>query len=126
VSSYKVEESEKPVTDQSLIREVFPSHGPKRLAHLMMVPVNTARHWCYRRLSAARRHELALMLLAEMNEQDRRRAEVRRQLEAIAHGESAERMGDPSGGEVDRVAGGDPLAPGYPAAGAGDGGKEPG
>lgn len=72
-----------PVTDQSLIRAVFPKDAPKRIARLMAVPLETARHWCYRNLSDARRHELALKLLQQLDEDDRRRQEVRQQLKRI-------------------------------------------
>lgn len=85
---------ESPVTDQALIREVFPNAWPKRLAKLMDVPVHTARHWFYARMSNARRRDLAIKLLQEMDEDDRRRErhelrrqEVRRQLQQIAGGD---------------------------------------
>lgn len=85
---------DKLVTDQAIIREVLPNNWPKRVARLLSVPVRTAKHWVYVRVGEARRAELACQLLAVMDEQDRRRAELRRQLEAMAHGESAEGMAD--------------------------------
>ena len=72
---------------QGLIREVFPAHSAKRLARLMGVPLDTARHWLYRNLSNSRRRELAEKLLRQLDEDDRRRAEARRQLQRIVNGE---------------------------------------
>lgn len=40
-------------------------HWVKRLARMMSVPHETARHWAFRRLPDARRKEIALALLAE-------------------------------------------------------------
>jgi len=40
-------------------------HWVKRLARLMGVPTETARHWAFRRLPDARRKEIALALVAE-------------------------------------------------------------
>jgi hypothetical protein len=40
-------------------------HWVKRLARLMGVPHETARHWAFRRLPDARRKEIALALIAE-------------------------------------------------------------
>ncbi len=97
MSSHRTYEPD--VTDQALIREVFPAHGPKLLARLMAVPVNTAHHWLYVHLSASRRRELALKLLAELDQQDRRRADVRQQLETIAYGERGE-VGGARAGEA--------------------------
>jgi hypothetical protein len=90
------------VSDQALIREVLPNNWPKRVARLLSVPVRTAKHWVYVRVGATRRAELACELLAVMDEQDRRRAELRRQLEAMAHGESAERVAEPAMGMAGR------------------------
>src|SRR5690348_69816 len=67
-------------SDESVIRGVLPRNGPKLLARLMSVPVETARHWYYRTLSAARRQELALRLLDELDRQDRIRAAYREHL----------------------------------------------
>jgi hypothetical protein len=82
------------VSDQALIREVLPNNWPKRVARLMAVPTATAKHWVYVRIGTGRRAEVARQMLAVMDEQDRRRAVVRRQLEAIAYGEGAEGVGD--------------------------------
>ena len=68
------------VTDESVIRAALPYHGPKRLATLMAVPVETARHWYYKRLSSARRKELAQALLDEMDRQEVQRSALRRRL----------------------------------------------
>ena len=76
-----------------LIRAVYPRDTMKRLARLMNVPLDTARHWLYRHFSAERRRELCLKLIAELNEQDRRREAVRTQLNAIAGGANAQ-VGD--------------------------------
>jgi len=40
-------------------------HWVKRLARLMNVPHETARHWAFRRIPDARRKEIALALIAE-------------------------------------------------------------
>ena len=82
MTSPKLDESQV-LTDQELIREIFPHSAPKRIARLMRVPLETARHWCYRHLSNARRQELAVKLLQELDAKDRRRDAIRRQLELI-------------------------------------------
>ena len=116
MSSHKMGESPvsaEAVIDAALLREVLPRHGPKRLARLMAVPVDTARHWFYRHLSAARCHELALKLLTELDEQDRRREAVRRRLEIVAAGTGT------ADAEMDRVlAGADRASARLAAAGA--------
>ncbi len=99
------------LTDQTLIREVVPSHGAKLLARLMMVPVNTAHHWLYVKLCAARRRELALKLIAELDQQERRRQEVRRQLEAIVHGGEPVEVGGAWPGEAAHGAAMPPTRP---------------
>jgi hypothetical protein len=71
---------ERGVTDESIIRAALPYHGPKRLARLMAVPIETARHWYYKHMSSARRRELAMALLAEMDAQEVERGAVRRRL----------------------------------------------
>jgi hypothetical protein len=72
------------MTDAAVIRAVYPSGTMKRLARLMGVPLDTARHWLFRKVSAARRRELALALLRELDEQDRNeRAAARAQLRAM-------------------------------------------
>ena len=40
-------------------------HWVKRLARIMGVPQETARHWAFRRVPDARRKEIALALIAE-------------------------------------------------------------
>ncbi len=72
---------------RALVREVFPTNGAKRLARLMGVPLDTAKHWMYRNLSNARRRELAEKLLLQLDEDDRRRDETRRTLRRIADGD---------------------------------------
>src|SRR4249920_1627847 len=84
------------MSEAELIRAVFPRHTMKLLARLFGVPIDTSRHWLYRHFSVARRPELAVRLLAVMDQQDRRRAVVRRQLEAIAYGEGAKGVGNDS------------------------------
>lgn len=86
----------------AVVHAVYPGHALKRLAGVMSAPVPTVRHWLYRHVSASRRRELALALLAELDRQDAERANVRRQLGVWAAG---------AGDEMDRV-----LA--EPAAGA--------
>src|SRR5258707_884291 len=68
------------VTEADAIRAVYPRHAMKRLALVMCVPIDTARHWLFRRFSASRRRELALALLVEMDAQDAEREAIRRQL----------------------------------------------
>lgn len=68
------------MTEAEVIRGIYPRHPMKRLAHTMRVPVDTARHWLYRRFSSDRRCELARALLAEMDRQDVSRTAWRRQL----------------------------------------------
>ena len=89
---------EKEMTEADCIREVYPRYAAmKMLARLMDAPLDTARHWLFRKFTAsvARRRELALGLLKEMDEQDQRRAGVRRQLQvwAHAHGAGVEELG---------------------------------
>ena len=78
-----------PVNDGSVIRAVLPAggNGPKRLARLMSVPVETARCWYYRHLSSSRRREVAAALLAEMDKQDVERSALRRRLAEWASGD---------------------------------------
>ncbi|HEX3884774.1 MAG TPA: hypothetical protein VHW66_19125 [Stellaceae bacterium] len=68
------------VSEAAIVRAVYPRHPMKRLAGAMSVPLDTARHWLYRRLSGARRRELALVLLAELDRQDVERSSIRRRL----------------------------------------------
>ena len=73
------------VSEAAVIHAVLPRHSAKRLARLMSVPLETARSWLYRNLSSARRRELALALLAELDRQDaEERADARRQLKEMA------------------------------------------
>ena len=55
--------------DMTAVTARFPPelchHWVKRLANLMGVPPETARHWAFRRLPDARRKEIALALIAE-------------------------------------------------------------
>lgn len=62
------------------IRAVWPRDTMKLLARSMDVPLDTARHWLYREMSAKRRRELALALLAEMDAQEVGRSALRRRL----------------------------------------------
>ncbi len=77
-------EKGKSVTDQSLIREVFPRHTYKRLALLCRVPLCTASHWAKVKLSSYRRAEVALLMLEEFDRETERRAEIRRRLCVMA------------------------------------------
>lgn len=62
------------------LQTVYPGCGTKRLARRMGRPLATVRDWTYRRLSSARRAELARALLAEMDTQDVERTALRRRL----------------------------------------------
>jgi hypothetical protein len=93
------------MNDQAIMRGVLPHNGPKRLSRLMSVPVETARCWFYRNLSSSRRRELALRLLAELDEQDRQRAAIREHLERMA-GKDVE-VGSARGSVAMQEAGGD-------------------
>jgi len=73
-------EKGKTVTDQSLIREVFPRHTYKRLALLCRVPLATAAHWAKVKVSSYRRSEIFLRLLEEHDRETERRAEIRQRL----------------------------------------------
>lgn len=68
------------MTDAAVIRAVYPRHTMKRLAAAMNIPIDTARHWLFRKVSAERRRDLALALLAEMDRQDAERRLLRRTL----------------------------------------------
>lgn len=72
------------MNDQMAIRGVLPDNGPKRLARLLGAPFETARYFFYKHLSAARRREVALALLAEMDRQERSRAAIRQHLLEMA------------------------------------------
>lgn len=101
------------MNDVAAIRMVFPKHPTKMLSAIMGVPIGTAREWLYRRFSASRRRELAVALLAEMDEQDRRRAALRTHLKRLAgDGDDAEMGGVLAGGSVQddrRTEGGAPA-----------------
>lgn len=71
-------------THEAVIRAVLPRNGPKLLSRLIDSPIETARHYYYKHLSAARRREVALALLAEMDEQDRKREALRQHLQSMA------------------------------------------
>lgn len=81
--------------DAAVIRQVMPRETVKRLARLMAVPLGTAHEWVYRNLSAARRRELAVALLAEMDRQDQSRAAIRQRLEQVV---TDHEMGGAGGG----------------------------
>lgn len=75
------------VTDAALIRAALPGNTRKRLARLMGVSPNTAKHWLYSGPGRDRARELARVLLDEMDREDRTtRAAARRQLTVIAGG----------------------------------------
>ena len=74
------------VNDAAAMRAVYPRHTMKRLAVAMNVPLDTARHWLFRKMSDGRRRELALMLLKEMDEQEVERTAVRYRLAQWAAG----------------------------------------
>jgi hypothetical protein len=87
MSSQRICDSE--MNDAAAIRAVYPRHTMKLLALAMGVPLDTARHWLYRNLCAARRRELALALIAELDSQDAGRAAVRQRLTVMAGGADA-------------------------------------
>lgn len=87
------------MNDQAVLRAVLPSNGPKLLARLLGSPVETARHYFYRHLSASRRREVALALLAELDRQERRLAVVRQHLEQMV-GDHAQVAGSLAGDQV--------------------------
>jgi hypothetical protein len=72
------------VSDQALIRDVWPGYAAKRLQRLMSLPLFTAKHWCETKISSYRRREWALAMLREMAEQEPRRAAARRVFREIA------------------------------------------
>ena len=74
------EKGKSDVSDQSLIREVFPRHAAKKLAWLCRVPLATASHWAKVRLSSYRNREVFLLLLEEFDRETERRAEIRQRL----------------------------------------------
>lgn len=68
------------MNEAAAVRAVMPRNTMKRLARMLNMPLDTARHNLYRRFSAARRQELARALLAEMDQQDVERTALRRRL----------------------------------------------
>ena len=68
------------IDEAAAIRAVYPRHTMKMLARLLGMPLDTARHSLYRHFSSARRRELAVALLAEMDAQEVERDAVRRRL----------------------------------------------
>ncbi len=74
------EKGKSDVTDQSLIREVFPRHAAKKLALLCRVPLATASHWVKVKLSSYRSREVWLLVLEDFDRETERRAEIRQRL----------------------------------------------
>ena len=68
---------------RSYMRSIFPGGTVKRISRLLNVPIKTASHWVYVRVSTQRGRELAVKLLEELDRQDRERDEIRRQLRQI-------------------------------------------
>jgi hypothetical protein len=68
------------MSEADAIRRVYQRHAMKRLAGSMGVPLDTARHWLYRRFSNERRRELARALLAQMDAEEVGRSALRRRL----------------------------------------------
>lgn len=60
-------------------------HWPKRLARYLGVPVETARHWVYRRAPMARRGDIADAIIAECDRVAVIIAETRRLAEEVKH-----------------------------------------
>jgi hypothetical protein len=70
---------------RALIRGVWPPACPvKRIGRILNVPIKTAAHYVYVKVSTQRGRELAVKLLEEMDRQDLERVEIRRQLKEIA------------------------------------------
>lgn len=78
------------VSDAAIIRAVFPRHPVKSVARLLGLSISAAHEWTYRRLSNARRRELAEALLQEMDRQEVARTALRRRLAAWAAEQEAE------------------------------------
>ncbi len=74
------EKGKSDVSDQSLIREVFPRHTAKKVSWLCSVPLATASHWVKVKLSSYRNREVFLLLLEEFDRETERRAEIRQRL----------------------------------------------
>ena len=77
----------KHMTDAELIRAVYPDGTMKRLARAMNIPLDTARAWIYRRMSPARRRELAAVLKTEMEKQAADRALVMARIDEMLKGD---------------------------------------
>lgn len=77
------------MSDGDVIRAVYPRDTMKRVARLMDVPLDTARHWIYRNLSAARRKELGDALIAELDSQQVGLIALRRRLAQWAASEAS-------------------------------------
>lgn len=75
------------MTDAEVLRTALPASTMKTLARVVGAPLDTARHWLYRRFNPAQRRDLAAALLAEMDRQDVRRHAARRRLAEWAAGE---------------------------------------
>ena len=73
------------LTVADMARIVFPRHTLKMLAHVLRMPLGTAREKLYRRgrLGVATRRKFAESLLAELDKQDRQRAKVKLELERM-------------------------------------------
>jgi hypothetical protein len=91
-----------PYTDQIIISEIWPRHAAKNLARLMCVSFETARHWAETKVNERRRSELAQRLLNVMEQQDLRRAAVRRQLEVMVNVGRIEGLGTAWAGNAAR------------------------
>jgi hypothetical protein len=72
--------------ERSILKLIFPSNTPKHVARLMDVPLETARTWVYRKMSNARRRELAEKLLIQIDKDRGRFDAIERQLLEIARG----------------------------------------
>lgn len=80
----------KSMIDAAVIRVALPRCPAKRLSTLMRVPERTAKHWIYNGVARGRVSEVAAVLLAEMEREDRRlheeRTAARHHLLALAQG----------------------------------------
>jgi hypothetical protein len=77
-----------PMNDQAVLQAALPHNGPKHLARLLNISIETAKHYYYRKLAGYRRAEVALAVLREFDRETlqklRERALVRRQLAEMA------------------------------------------
>ena len=90
------------LSDQDILRAVLPHATAKRLARLMGAPLETARCWLYRNLSASRRQEIARALLAELDAEDARRALLREHLVRMVGEDGVGAVGGVTGSENSR------------------------